>query len=294
MTIVQLIIDSGTDQNQWFKETFDVGFLPLTIVLDGQPYLDKKEINQRELHEALAAGKMPSTSQPSPGQVKELLENYRINGDQVIIVSIWEKLSGTYQSIKSVVDEYKETYPEFDLALVDSQSGSVGGTIIAIQVAEMIDAGYTFEEIVAQAKWSANHHSIYLTVEDLKWLVKGGRLSKTAGFIGSALKVKPLLTVNQEEIYSDSVVRGKSRIYTKMVQRIKEDTESFPNQLICISHVGEEANAKRVEELVKEEIPGAETMIFEFGAVLAAHIGLGGVAIAALTEKPEVYIMPEF
>lgn len=292
--IIQLIVDSGTDQNKWFEEKFDVGFLPLNIILEGQSYLDQEELSQAELHEALRAGKTAMTSQPSPGQVKELLEEYRNKGDQVIIVSIWEKISGTYQSIKSVVDEYKETHPGFDLAVIDSQSASVGATIISLQVAEMIDAGYSFEEIVTQAEWNAKHYSIYLTVEDLKYLVQGGRLSKTAGLIGSALKVKPLLTVNDEEIYSDSVVRGTNRVYSKMVQRIKEDSASFPNQLYCISHVGEEENAKRVEELVKKEIPGAQTMIFEFGAVLAAHIGIGGVAIAALNEKPEIYRIPEF
>ena len=143
------------------------------------------------------------------------------------------------------MDEYKETHPEFGLTVIDSQSGSVAGSIISIQIAEMIHAGYLFEEIVAQAKWNAEHYSIYLTVENLKWLVKSERLSKGIGFIGSALKVKPILTVDDEEIYSESVVRGTNRVYSKMVQKIKKDSASFPNQLICISHVGEEKNAKK-------------------------------------------------
>lgn len=291
--MIKVIVDSGTDQNKWFEEKYDVGFLPLSIILNNQTYLDKKEITQEELHEALRAGTMPSTSQPSPGQVKEMLEEYRQNGDQVLFVTLWKNFSGTYQSIKSVVDEYAETDPDFDVAIVDCNSGSVAATVVAIQALEMIDAGYSFEEVVSQAQWNAEHLAIYLTVEDLKWLVKGGRLSKAAGIVGSALKVKPLLTVNEEELYSDGVVRGNKRVYSKMVSRIKEDTKSFPNQLYCISHVGQEENAREVEEMLKAEIPGAQTMIFEFGAVLAAHIGIGGVAISALTDKPETYIMPE-
>ena len=78
-----------------------------------------------------------------------------------------------------------------------------------------------------------------------------------------------------------------------MTEKIKDDSASFPNQLICISDVAQEENARKLEELIKNEIPEAKTMIFEFGAVLAAHIGLGGVAVAALTEKPETYILPE-
>lgn len=289
--MIKLIIDSGTDQNEWFRDRFNFGFIPLTIILDGEAYLDKKEISQKELHELLRAGKFAATSQPSPGEIKEILDVYRKQNDQVIIVSVWEKISGTYQVIKSVVDEYKAEYPEFKVTLIDSNSGSVAATILSIQILEMIDAGYDYEEIVKQAQWNANHLSIYLTVEDLKWLVKSGRLSGVAGFIGSALKVKPLLTVDDEKIYADGMVRGNKRIYKKMVERIKDDSKSFPDQLYCISHVGEKENAKELEKLIKKEIPGAQTMIFEFGAVLAAHIGIGGVAVAAMTERPENYLL---
>ena len=292
--MIRVIIDSGADQNEWLANNYDYDFLPLSIIIDGEVYLDRAEISQEELHAAMKDNKMPSTSQPSPGQVKAVLEKYRENGDQVIIISLWKKLSGTYQVIKSIIDEYKETAPDFQVELIDCNSASVVETLIAIQALEMVGAGYSFEEVVEQAQWNANHNSIYLAVGDLEWLVKGGRLSKTAGFVGSALNVKPIITVNDEELYSDSVVRGNKRVYKKIVNRIKEDIGDFDRQVIYISHVGEEENAKKVEELVQKEMPNAQTMIFEFGAVLAAHIGVGGVAIAALTEEPETYILPEF
>lgn len=291
--MIKLIIDSGADQNTWFAENYDYGFLPLSIILKNEQYLDREEITLKELHKAMKEGEMPSTSQPSPGQIKERLEEYRKNGDDVVIVSIWKQISGTYQSIKSVIDEYKETHPEFKIALIDCRSGSVAATLIAIQVLEMIKANYSFEEIAEQAEWNAQHISIYLTVSDLNWLVKGGRLSKTAGFVGSALNVKPIITVNDEELFSESVVRGKKRVYTKLVNKMKEETADFTEQVYFISHVDQEENAKLVEAQLKEEIPEAKTMIFEFGAVLAAHIGVGGVAIAALNSKPETYIVPK-
>lgn len=292
--MVKLIIDSGTDQNDWFQDHYDVGFIPLTIILDGKSYLDKKDISQKELHASLREGNFAATSQPSPGEIKEVLEVFRKDNEQVIIVSVWKKISGTYQVIKSVVDDYKENYPDFELTLIDSNSGSVAGTILSIQVLEMIQAGYHYDEIIEQTKWNAQHLSIYLTVQELKWLVKSGRLSGVAGFVGSALRVKPLLTVNDEKIYADGMVRGNNRIYKRMVDRIKKDSHSFPGQLYCISHVGERKNAEMLEHLIKREIPEARTMIFEFGAVLAAHIGIGGVAIAAFNEKPKNYMIPEF
>ncbi len=291
--MVKIIIDSGADQNTWLQEKFDYDFIPLSIIVDGEAYLDRHEMSLENLHEAMKAGKMPSTSQPSPGQIQAILDKYREQGEDVLIISLWKQLSGTFQVIQSVVNDYKENYPDFNIEVVDSNSATVSETIIAIQALEMSKAGYSFEDVVEQARWNADHMAVYLTVEKLDWLVKGGRLSKAAGYIGTALNVKPILSVDDEKLYSTGVVRGKNRVYSRMAEKVKDDSASFPNQLICISHVDQEENARKLEELIKNEIPEAKTMIFEFGAVLAAHIGLGGVAVAALTDKPEIYILSE-
>lgn len=292
--MIKVIIDSGADRNEWFDKHYDIDFLPLSVIIEGHAYIDRKEISLEELHEQMKAGKMPSTSQPSPGQVEEVLDANRKEGNDVIFFTIWKNLSGTYQVIKSVVDEYKEKYPEFKVAIIDSRSASVAETLITVQAAEMIQAGYDFEDVVEQAEWNAANLSIYLTVDDLNWLVKGGRLSKTAGFVGSALNVKPILTVDDKELHSEGMVRGNKRVYNRLVKTIKEESDNYDDQLVFISHVGEEENAKKVEELVKKEMPNAKTMIFEFGAVLAAHIGVGGVAIASIKKQPESYFIPEF
>lgn len=200
--MIKVIVDSGMDQNDWIKNKYDIDFLPLSIIIENEAFIDEQDITLDELHTEMKSGKMPSTSQPSPGQVQEILEKNRKEGNDVIFVTIWEKLSGTYQVIKSVVDEYKEQYPNFKAAIIDSRSASVAETLIAIQAVEMVEAGYDFEDVVEQAQWNADNILIYLTVDNLNWLVQGGRLSKTAGFVGSALNVKPILTVNEEELYS--------------------------------------------------------------------------------------------
>lgn len=292
--MIRVIIDSGVDQNRWFEGNYDFDFLPLSVIIENEAFLDREEISLDQLHETMKKGTLPSTSQPSPGQVREVLEKYRLQNDQVIFITLWKNFSGTYQVIKSAVDDYREEYPDFNMAIVDSNSGSVAESIIAIQALEMARAGHSFEDVIKQAQWNADNILIYLTVDKLDWLVKGGRLSKAAGYIGSALNVKPILTVDDEKLYSESMVRGNKRVYTKLSNQMKEKTAAFPNQLFCISHVGDEENAKKLEEMILKEIPEAQTMIFEFGSVLAAHIGVGGVAIAALTEVPETYILPSF
>src|SRR5699024_12855231 len=107
--------------------------------------LEKEEMTREDLHSRMKEGKIPDNIQPTAGINKEKLEKYRKNGNEVIIVSIWKEISGTYQNIKSAIEEYKKTHPEFKVALIDCRSGSVAATLIARQVAEMIKAGYSFE-----------------------------------------------------------------------------------------------------------------------------------------------------
>lgn len=290
--MIKVIIDSGGDQSQWLEDHYDVGFLPLGIILNNESYLDKQEITKEELHQAMKDGVMPSTSQPSPGQIREVLEKYHKRNEKVIFISIWQKLSGTFQLIKNTIENFKEEYPDFEAEVIDCNSASVASNLLAIQAVEMVKSGYNFTQIVEQTRDNAENISIYLAADDLKWLVKGGRLSKTAGFIGSALNVKPIITVNDEELYSQEVVRGKKRVYKKIIGKIKNDTAEFPNQLYLISHVNQEENAMEVKELLKKQIPEAEAIIFEFSAVLAVHIGLGGISIAGFKKQPETYILP--
>jgi DegV family protein with EDD domain len=154
----------------------------------------------------------------------------------------------------------------------------------------MVKSGYSFEEIVEQTKWNAQHIDYGFTVDDMNWLAKGGRLPKAIGVVGSALKVKPYLTLNEKGIEKKGLVRGQDRVYSRMVKDIKEGTKNFKEQLIAISHVGHEENAKMIQEKIKEAVPEAKTQIFEIGAVLAAHLGIGAIGVFYLTEKPERYM----
>lgn len=290
--MIQVIVDSGIDQNVWIQENYDYDFMPLNIIVDNEIYLDREELNLEDLHSLMKEGKRATTSQASPGQVIETLENYRKQGDEVLYICLWQGLSGHYQTVKQIVKEYQKEYPDFKMEIVENNCVSVIASIVTIQALEMVKADYSFEEVVKQARWNADHAMGYLTVDDLDWLVKGGRLPRTAGFVGSSLNIKPIVSIGEDKLTTIGAARGKKQLYKRLIKKAKKDTKDFSKQLICISHVAEEDSAKVLEEMIREEIPEAQTMIFEFGAVIAAHIGIGGVAFGCLTAKPETYIMP--
>lgn len=287
--MIKIIIDSGSDTSAWLEANYDYGFIPLSLAIEGKTYLDHIDIQTSELIEKMKAGIVPKTSQVSPGVAQEVIEGYRQQGHDVLYISIWKELSGTYSVINQIKAEYAESHPEFNIAVVDSLSGSVAGTNIAIQAMELANKGASFAEVVAHAEEVAQATKIFLTVNDMSWLVKGGRLPKAVGVVGTALNVKPILTVNDHEIYNAGLVRGQKRVYKRLVQEMQKAAGDFTDQLFLISHVDQEEAANTLAEQIRENIPGSQTAIFEFGSVLATHIGIGGLAVACLNHKPENY-----
>lgn len=288
--MIRVVIDSGADQNNWMREQYNYDFIPLSVILDDKVYLDEEEITLSEVHTYMKEGNFPKTSQISPESAKQVFEKCRKNEEEVIYITLFKELSGTYQVAHTVIKEYKEKHPDFNIALVDSLGGAGGGTLLVLQALEMVQKGYPFEEIVEQTKWNANHVEYLFTVDDMNWLAKGGRLPKAVGAIGSALKVKPYLTMGEKGIEKKGLIRGQSRIYSRIIKDVKKGVGEFDDQLIVISYVGNEENAKMIQNQIQKALPQVKTQICEIGAVLAAHIGIGAVGVFYMNERPEKYM----
>lgn len=287
--MIRIFIDSGIDQNAYMRDSYDYGFLPLNVNLDGEDFLDQEEITLDEVHAYMAEGKVPKTSQVSPSTMLKALDAARVNKEDVIYIALMSMVSGTYQVAHTIAEEYKLQYPEMNIAVIDSRGGSGGGGLLAMQAMEMVKAGMDFDTIVAQTIESTKYIPYHFTVSNLEWLVKSGRLPKVAGAAGDALNIKPYLSVNDTGIYVKRLVRGKDRIYKRIVNDVKKGVGDFTDQVIGISHVNDPESAERLEKLVREALPDASIQILEVGALLAAHLGLGGVGVFYYDRKPENY-----
>lgn len=287
--MIKILIDSGSDRSAWMDQHYDYDFMPLTVIVDGKAYLDRDEIQTDQLTELMKNGIVPTTSQVSPGLAQNIVDRYCAAGDDLIYISLWKELSGTYSVMKQIQREYKEKYPNFKFEIIDCLSGSVAGTNIALQAMELVRKDYSFQTVVTHAQTVAAHTKIFLTVDDMSWLAKGGRLPKMVGNIGTALNIKPVLTVDDHSIQSAGLVRGEKKLLKRLVQEMEIATGNFTDQIILISHVGQKEKADNLAAQLKEKMPHCQTAIFEFGAVLASHIGLGGLAVCCLTERPKYY-----
>lgn len=291
--MIRIVIDSGIDQNDSMKETYDYDFLPLSVIIDEKDYLDQVEISLEEVHAKMEQGILPKTSQVAPKTILEMLDKARKQCDDVIYITIYSQFSGTYQVAQTVVEEYRTMNPDMNIAVIDSKGGSGGGALLALQAMEMVRNELDFDTIVKQTRWNAEHIQYHFTLNNLMWLVKGGRLPKVAGTAGDALSIKPYLSVNETGIYLKKLVRGQERIYKRLIKDMKKGVGSFTDQLITISHVNDIETAHKLEAMVKEALPEASVQIFDIGAVLASHLGIGGAGVFYLDEKPEHYMYIE-
>ncbi len=291
--MIRILIDSGIDQNNYMKKTYDYDFLPLSVIINEKDYLDQVELSLEDVHGYMKEGILPKTSQVSPKTVIDTLDACRERGEDVIYITIYSQFSGTYQVAQTTAEAYLEKYPNMNIAVIDSKGGSGGGALLALQAMEMAKKNEDFETIVSQTIENTEHIKYHFTLSNLKWLVKGGRLPKAAGYAGDALNIKPYLSVNETGIYLKKLVRGQDRIYKRMIKDVKKGIDGFTDQLVTISHVNDIESAKRLEKMVNEEFPDVTTQIFDIGAVLAAHLGIGGVGVFYFDQKPSQYMYIE-
>ena len=285
--MTRLIVDSTCDINDELKRRYDFDIIPLSIILDDQAYLDGVEINTDKVYEYMKNGGIPNTSQISYGSLTSVLDKCVENKEDFIYLTFSSKMSGTYNFAYGVLQEYKEKYPEIKMEIIDSEGGSGGASLIAIQALRMMEKNVSFENIVKNISFMKEHIHYHFTLPNIEWLAKGGRVNKGVGYIGDKLDLKPYLTVIDGKIELQKVVMGRKKSLKTLVDDTLAYVGDFKNQLFVISHADDMEAAKNLEERLKKALPESE--VISIGSVLGVHIGLGGIGVFALDQKPEHY-----
>lgn len=288
--MIKIIVDSSSDLPVELMEEYDIKFVPQRIYLRDTEYYDKITINTEEVYEAMSEGLVPLTSIPRPLDVMAAFTRCCQNGDDFIYIAISSKLSGTYQLAVSLMREVKEKYKEIRMEAVDSKSGSTAAGLIALQAAKLSREGIGFDAVIEQLHYLAEHVEHIFMLTDLKWLIRGGRLTRTEGMVGSILNVKPILHVRDGAVELLEKVRGRKKALMTMLDIVEERIKDFPEQTIGVSHGGNPDIAYELKDLIVRRLGNENIMINKIGAALVSHLGTGGVGMFFFNKKPELYI----
>ncbi len=281
MRKVGVVLDSAFDLIDEVKEGMNFEVARMNIVIDGASYIDGDDIQLEKVIEAAYAGKKVTTSQPSPEAYKVAFENLIAKGATEILVMVVSKaLSGSYQSavLASELVDVK-------VVLVDSMTSAQGGELLIAEVRDMILANEDVEIIKVELDRLVKKSTVLLSINDLGTLVRGGRMNKTQRFIGTLMKIKPILTVNDEgTIDLIDKVRTQTRVITYMIDKINESIEDIEKLHIRIGHIMCMETALEIKRRLVEKFNKARIVISnEITPVVAVHLGKGGYGVSWLS-----------
>ncbi len=282
---VKIITDSAADLPVELLQAYDIDLIPLRVYDEAETeYLDGVTLESVTLLQKMREGAVYRTSLPSLETFQEKFVSYAKEGNPCIYLAFSSELSGTYQSSVVIKEEVKETYVDLDLEIIDTKCASLGQGLVVLEAAKMAKDGASKEDILNRVAFLMNHMEHIFTVADLQYLVRGGRLSKVAGFIGGLLNIKPILNVEEGKLVPLEKVRGKKKVLSRIVDIMEERGKDLKGQTIGITHGDDLETAEALKLLITERF-GCEVFIVNtIGAAIGAHTGPGVITLFFLNE----------
>ncbi|MGN1267651.1 MAG: DegV family protein [Dorea sp.] len=281
-------VNSTIDIPRALVEEKGIPVLPLKYTIDGETYVDREGLSPKEFFGKLREGKMAVTSQVNPDEAREKLEPFLKAGKDVLHLAFSSGLSGTYNSVRLAAEELLEEYPDRKIMVLDTKCACMGEGILLHYVLKQKEEGASLEEAYAYADELKEHVGHYVTVDDLNHLYKGGRLSKTSAVLGSMIKIKPIIVVNEEgKLEVVAKERGRKKSINKIVDMAVEHTGDFKQEIVMITHGDCLEEAEYLASVVKEKIGVTDEQIVvnNIGTVIGGHTGPGVLAVFCLADK---------
>lgn len=284
----QLITDACCDLPATVLDQEKVAYIPMMLDLDGKEYVDDlgQTFDYPWFLEQLKQNKQPTTSQINVGRFMEYFRPYVEKGIPLVYIGFSSGLSGSYNSSLQAVDLLKEEYPDAVIHCVDTKAASLGVGMLVMHAAAMQQAGKSLDEVVTWLQTYQSHLRSWVTVDDLKHLERGGRISKAAAVMGGLLNVKPIIHVDaQGRLQNVDKVRGRNKAIQKIIQETQKDIDLSILNHLYIAHTGDDATVAKVATQLQELYPDTLITQFPLGPTIASHTGYGCIALFSMGTK---------
>jgi len=287
MKKVAVVTDSNSGITQAEAAVLGISVLPMPFYIDGKLYFEDVNMSQEQFYDALKSDAEIHTSQPSPGDVTDLWDKTLESYDELVYIPMSSGLSGSCESACILSREYNGR-----VEVVDNQRISVTQRQSVLDAIKMASQGLSAKEIKDALVENKMNSSIYITVETLKYLKKGGRITPVAAAIGTLLNIKPVLQIQGEKLDAYSKVRGKKAARGVMIKAMKKDLEKRFSEAVKNGKLkmglAFSGNPEEAEDWKKEceaAFPNFEFFLAPLSLSVSCHIGHGALAIACAVEQ---------
>lgn len=282
MKKIAIMTDSNSGMDSEEAKKLGVSVLPMPFLIENDTYYENMNLSQEEFYKKLEEDVEISTSQPSPEDVMTTWEELLETHDEIVYIPMSSGLSGSLQTAKMLSEEY-----DGKVVVVDNQRISVTQRQAVLDALELAQRGQSAEEIRNYLETVKLESSIYIMLDTLKYLKKGGRITPAAAALGSALRLKPVLQIQGEKLDAFTIARTKKQGVTKMLDAMQKDIEerfggmeNIQNVHIAVAHTNNEEAAEIFAEQIKEHFGIQDVIIRPLSLSVSCHIGPGSLAIA--------------
>ncbi len=279
--------DLTADFPQCLKED-EFLIMPMSYVMDGVVY-DGKEtpyLSSHDFYTLVEQGKTPTTSRVPVEEAHEFFTAILAKGKDILHISFSSALSGSYEGYLQAAEKAMSEYPDRKVVVVDSKCASAGEGLLCYYALKKRREGATLEENAEYVTDLREHIGHAFTVNDLYHLYRGGRLSKGAAIVGQAIKLKPVLMVDENgALVNISNVLGRKIAVRSLVDKMEHDGANYKNDVVIIAHADCPEDAALLEEKINERFGKQNIVTTDIGAIIGSHCGKGVLALFYLAEN---------
>ena len=278
----RIVTDTSSNLPTAYLKAENITVIPFTFHTESgeQSCMDTASFDAKAFYTAMRNGEKVTTSQIPPQRFVDNIRPMLENGEDVLFVSMSSGISGSYASSKIAANQLAEEFPERKILTVDTYSASLAEGIVVMRAVECRKEALSIDETYQILRALRHRIAQILTVGDLRYLKRTGRLSNLEAAVGTVLQIKPLLKGDPEgKIVCFAKVRGRQRAIEEMAKRYKELAVSPETQTVCISHADCEADAQILASMLRRSKPPKDILIVDYEPVTGSHVGPGALAL---------------
>jgi DegV family protein with EDD domain len=272
---VKVVVDSTSDIPEKLAKEWDITIVPAYVLFGGKSYRDRLDISEDEVYARLDHDSVfPTTSVPSPQDFADVYNKLADETDEIISIHLTSRESGVYNSAllgRELINK------KCHIEVIDSLSVAMSYGILAIAAAREAKTGASLGKVAEVVRESIPRMHLIMVLDTLKYVVRGGRVGKGYGLLGSVLRIKPLLTMRDGKL----MLAGVARTRTTAIKRLYDFVEDFPQvSEIAVSYATSNEDAEALAERIKSSHPDTPLYLTRIGPVLGTHAGPGAMGVA--------------
>ena len=277
---VAILTDTNSGITIKKAEEMGIHLILMPILIDGEVYLEEKDITKEEFFAKLASDSDVTTSQPSPGDIIDMFDKLLADYEEVVYIPMSSGLSGTCQTATMLAADYDgKVHVENNQRISVTMSQSVTDAL------NLRDEGKTGAEIKAYLEADALNAPIFIMVDTLKYLKKGGRVTAAGAAIGEVLNIKPVLKIDGGKLDAFAKARGNNQAIKTMFKALKKEKETRLKDkkiLVAAAYSGDDAIGRELEYLLTDNFPNTEFFIDALPMSISTHVGPGAIGLAII------------